>query len=283
MNRNREGSVMAGKVRKNSDLESRRGVQSIDVGMRILEVLAASDEALPLKTISDAVGMAASNVHRYLASFIRAGLLRQDPATTRYDLGRLALRIGLSALSRIDILELAKPELKRIAHDSGLLGIASVFGDQGPTVVHIQQPNPSVILTLALGSILPLLRSPSGLVFLAYLPEETTRSLVERELLYGSRYTISASTPKSFVEVRRAAADVRSAGFASNNVDISPGLRAVACPVLDLQKNIVAVLSLTGPDSALGPEHPALQDLIAVCRRLSEEAGYRRASEIAIT
>lgn len=273
---------MAGKVRKNSSLENRRGVQSIDVGMRILEVLAASDEALPLKTISDEVGMAASNVHRYLASFIRAGLLRQDPASSHYDLGRLALRIGLSALSRIDILELAKPELKRLAHDSGLLGIASVYGDQGPTVVHIQQPNPSVILTLGLGSVLPLLRSPSGLVFLAYLPEETTRSLVERELLYSSRYAISSSTPRSFTDARRVAKDVRSAGFAINTVDISPGLRAVACPVLDLQRNIVAVLSLTGPDLALGPDHPALLDLVSVCRRLSEEAGYRKASEIAI-
>ncbi|PZU51233.1 MAG: IclR family transcriptional regulator [Sphingomonas sp.] len=266
---------MAAKAGKDTRLANRRGVQSIDIGMRILEALAASDEALPLKAISESVGMASSNVHRYLASFVRAGLLRQDPDSSRYDLGRLALRIGLAALSRIDILEMAKPELKRLAHDSGLLGIASVFGDQGPTIVRLQQSSPPVILTLALGTVLPLLRSPSGLVFLAYMPEETTREMVERELVQGSRYMLTPSTPRTPEEVARTAANIRKAGFAINDVDVSPGLRAIACPILDLQANVVAVLSLTGPDPTLGPDHPALHDLAAVCRRLSEEAGYR--------
>ena len=93
----------------------RRGVQSIDIGMRILSILAASREPLPLKKISEEVGMAPSNVHRYLASFISSGLLRQDAGTSRYDLGRLALRVGLSALSRVDILEMVGPEFKRIS------------------------------------------------------------------------------------------------------------------------------------------------------------------------
>ena len=267
--------AMTGKRDKDSSLANRRGVQAIDVGMSILEVLAASTEALPLKRISEQVGMAPSNVHRYLASFVRAGLLRQDPASSRYDLGRLAIRVGLSALGRIDILELAKPELQRLSEEYGLLGIATVFGDHGPTVVRIQQCNPAVILTLSLGSALPLLRSPSGQVFLAYMPEAATRHMVDRELIQGARYPLSSSTPKTFAEARRAAERIREAGYAINDVDVSPGLRSIACPVLDLQNELVAVLSLTGPDGGLGDGHPALADLKAVCQRLSEEAGHR--------
>jgi len=266
---------MAGRRDKEESLANRRGVQAIDVGMSILEVLAGSTQAMPLKMISEAVGMAPSNVHRYLASFVRAGLLRQDPESSRYDLGRLAMRVGLAALVRIDILELAKPELKRLSEENGMLGIASVFGDQGATVVRIQQCSPAVILTLSLGSVLPLLRSPSGQVFLAYLPEDATRHMVDRELIQGVRYPLAPSTPKTFAEARRAAEHIREAGYAMNDVDVSPGLRSIACPVLDLQDNLVAVLSLTGADPTLGPDHPALADLVAVCRRLSEEAGHR--------
>ena len=257
------------------DLAQSRGVQSIDVGMRILEVVASVDEPLPLKRISDEVGMTPSNVHRYLASFVRAGLLRQNPGTSRYDLGKLALSIGLSALTRIDVLELAQPELKRLASETGLLTIASVFGESGPVIFRLQQPSPPVILSLVLGMVLPLLRSPSGLVFLANLPEDTTRRLVDRELRQGKRYELAAGTPRTLAEVRETAQQVRDAGFASNDVDVSPGLRAIACPIFNLQNEIVAAISLVGPAPALGKGHPALENLMSACLRLSEETGYR--------
>jgi DNA-binding IclR family transcriptional regulator len=253
----------------------RRGVQSIDIGMRILSILAASNEPLPLKKISAEVGMAPSNVHRYLASFISSGLLRQDADTSRYDLGQLALRVGLSALSRINILEMARPEMKRISRESGFMALATVLGDQGPVVVRLQQPTPPIILSISLGTTLPLLRSPSGLVFLAYQPEEATLHLVDRELRLGAQYALASGTPKNIAEVRQTAARTRDAGYAMNDVDISPGLRAIGCPIFDLQGEIIAAISLVGPDPTLGPDHPVLQDLVAVCQQLSEEAGYQ--------
>lgn len=252
----------------------RRGVQSIDIGMRILSILAASSEPLPLKVISESVGMAPSNVHRYLASFISAGLLRQDPGTSRYDLGHLALRVGLSALSRIDVLEMVGPELKRMAVESGFMALATVFGDQGPVVVRLQQPTPPIILSVSLGTTLPLLRSPSGHVFLAYQEEEAMRHIIDRELRLGAHYALAAGTPKNIKEVRETAAKVRENGYAINDVDISPGLRAIGCPILNLQGDIIAAISLVGPDPTLGKGHPILDELKSVCKRLSEEAGY---------
>lgn len=264
---------MAAKAGRKGSVSARRGVKSIDVGMRILEVLASAHEPLPLKTISEGVGMAPSNVHRYLASFMRFGLLRQDEETLRYDLGKLAMRVGLSALARLDVLELARPELQRLARDSGLIALASVFGNQGPTVVRLQQPSPPVFVPLALGSVLPLLRSPTGLVFLSYLPPEMTKPIVDRELVQNKRYSLAASTPKSIAEVKRVIAQIQKAGYAINDVDVSPGLRAVACPILNLQHEVAAVLSLTGPDSTIAPGHPVVEELVATCARLSEEAG----------
>lgn len=257
-----------------SEPEERRGVQSIDIGMRILTVLSESNIPLPLKTISEKMGMAPSNVHRYLASFINSGLLRKCPATNHYDLGRLALRIGLSALSRIDILELVGFELKKLSQESGCLTVATVMGDQGPVVVKQYQPIPPMILSIAVGITLPLLRSPSGHVFLAYQPEENLRSIIDRELRSGSHYTLAAGTPKNIAEVRETAARVRELGYALNDVDVSPGLRAVACPVLNLQGDIIASLGLVSTDTTLGPDHPVLKELVSISKRLSEEAGH---------
>jgi DNA-binding IclR family transcriptional regulator len=270
-----EMPTMIAKKRKKPEPAQRRGVQSIDVGLRILQVLAAHDSALPLKVISEQVDMAPSNVHRYLASFVRAGLLRQDPDTSHYDLGRLALQIGMSALSRLDVMELAPRELKRIVAEFGLLGVVVIFGDQGPTIVRFQQCSPPITISLNLGSIIPTLRSASGQLFAAFLPEEITRHVVERELHTNGAYVLAASTPRTAAEVRRLADKIRKQFYASVEVDVSPGIRAIASPILNAQGEATATLSLLGPHTRLGGNHPALQALVQTCGQLSREAGYR--------
>lgn len=262
------------KPKKNSQPKERRGVQSIDVGLRILQVLASHDRALPLKTISELVEMAPSNVHRYLASFVRAGLLRQDPDTAQYDLGRLALQIGLSALSRLDVMQLAPRELKRLTNEYGLLGVLVIFGDQGPTIVRLQQCSPPITISLGLGSIIPMLRSASGQLFAAFLPAEVTRHIVERELHRNVGYDIAESTPRTAGEVRRLAERVRKQFYTSVPVDVSPGIFAIASPVLNTYGEAVATLSLIGPKKQLDHDHPALDALMKTCQLLSRECGY---------
>ena len=56
----------------------RRGIQSIDTGIRLLEVLEHADGPLALKDLSSRADLDPSSAHRYLASFVRCGLVRQD-------------------------------------------------------------------------------------------------------------------------------------------------------------------------------------------------------------
>src|SRR3989304_9203264 len=77
----------------------RRGIQSIETGVRLLEALERVDGPLALKDVSAMAGMDPSSAHRYLASFARCGLVRQSD-DTRNDLGPLALRVGLAGVQR---------------------------------------------------------------------------------------------------------------------------------------------------------------------------------------
>lgn len=81
-----------------ADSERRHGIQSVGIGLRVLDVLAAQDGAQPLGVIAAAADLSSSQAHRYLASLVTAGMARQDPASGRYDLGPAALRLGLGAL-----------------------------------------------------------------------------------------------------------------------------------------------------------------------------------------
>jgi DNA-binding IclR family transcriptional regulator len=52
--------------------------------------------------------MSAAKAHRYLVSFQRLQLVVQDAASTRYDLGPAALKLGLASLERLDAVKLAR-------------------------------------------------------------------------------------------------------------------------------------------------------------------------------
>src|SRR5688572_28117820 len=80
-----------------------RGIQSVELGCRILTALACARGGLGLTILAKASGMSPSKARRYLISFTRAGLVEQDGATGTYDLGWFALQLGLAAQSRSDV------------------------------------------------------------------------------------------------------------------------------------------------------------------------------------
>jgi predicted transcriptional regulator len=84
------------------EMEGKHGVQSLEIGMGILRAMVNGQRSMMLKDIAAAAEMPASKAHRYLVSLIRAGLVEQDPLTSRYDIGPFALNIGLVAIDRLD-------------------------------------------------------------------------------------------------------------------------------------------------------------------------------------
>src|SRR5262245_41247247 len=79
--------------------DNRRGVKAVEVASRLLDHLAGAQTTVAVRELAAAGRMSPGKVHRYLASFVEAGLARQDTGTRRYSLGPLAMRLGLAALN----------------------------------------------------------------------------------------------------------------------------------------------------------------------------------------
>ena len=88
------------------------GIQSVEVSASLLRALADLSGPMTLTNLSKGARMSLSKAHKYLASFIRVGLVRQDNATGRYMLGRFAAEIGLAALRNIDIVDISQEKLE---------------------------------------------------------------------------------------------------------------------------------------------------------------------------
>jgi DNA-binding IclR family transcriptional regulator len=224
----------------------RSGVQSIDVGSRLLDVLAAHPGPMHLRDIAAAAGMSSSKAHRYLISLLRAGLAEQDPATGRYDLGAMSLRIGLAALNRRKVVQYATQAIIELNQAEDLTVALTIWGTQGPTIVGWYDSSQILICNLSVGAVLPLLRSAAGQVFLAYLPRMTTRSMVERDLNMIATY-LPYGPIRTKNDVEELIQRVRKARVGMTNEDLVPGLSAFAAPIFDHQGCIAASISLIGP------------------------------------
>lgn len=261
-------------------MKERQGIQSVEVGVRLLRALAESTQAMTLKDLAGRAGMPASKAHRYLVSFGRAGLVEQDPVSGRYDLGSLALHLGLAALGRLDAVKVATAalaELRARIDDTLLL---AVWGNRGPAVIRWEESSRPVTVNVRVGSVMPLLSSATGRVFLAYQPEAMTKAMVAAELAGKGPGQRAARMP-SPRDVARLKAETRANGLSRVEGDLLAGVSALAAPILDHTDSLVAVLTALGPqdlfDSRLdGPVAAALREVAqAASRRLGSRAEKR--------
>ncbi|HKQ28829.1 MAG TPA: IclR family transcriptional regulator [Burkholderiales bacterium] len=245
-------------------MKKRRGIQSIETGIRVLEALERADGPLALKDLSAGADLDPSSAHRYLASFVHCGLVRQGP-DARYDFGPLALRIGLAAMQRLDPVQLAERALPELVAETGYTALLSVWSSRGPTVVHWQRSKNPFTTNLALGSVLPIFRSATGTVMVAFLPASVTAAAVSAE---ARRENVDRDA------FSRAVERAKRTRLACVDSSVIPGLSAIASPVLDWSGEATAAVTLIGTDPELAkPNHPAAPVLRDLCERLSREFG----------
>ena len=157
----------------------RRGIQSVGIGFRVLAALAAEPEPATLAIVAKRSGLSASQTHRYLASLVASGMAHQSPASGRYDLGAQAIQIGLAALARTDVFAEADPAIAAFTRDTGRTTLVAALGPLGPTVVRWHAGRAPVTTSLTVGSVLPLLGSPTGHVFFSFMNADEAAGLLE--------------------------------------------------------------------------------------------------------
>jgi DNA-binding IclR family transcriptional regulator len=241
-----------------------QGIQSVETGFGVLDVLVDADAPLTLGEVARGAGLSLSQARRYLVSLTRCGVAVQDAGSGRYDLGAQALRIGLAALGRVDAVDLANAALKELVARIREGGTLAVWGDQGPTIVRWFRGGGIGVTSLGLGSIFPLFTSATGRVFLAWLPAENTRAQLRRELGAGA-----LASPQTGASIEAVRAEVRSRGFAWLKGHFVKDVRGAAAPIFDSQGELVAVIGIAGPD-----RDASVKALVAAAARVSRQLGY---------
>lgn len=261
--------------------QQRAGIQSIEVGAPLLSALAAAPGPMTLTALSQAAGMPPSKAHKYLASFVRTGLVEQSSANGRYALGPLAVECGFAALRRIEVVDVAQETLDRLRDELDLTASLTVWGNHGPTIVRGARTRQPVALVVQMGLVLPLLTSSNGRIFAAYLSRRLTQEMIRREIR-GSTSLAAKDGLRRLADVERMLATVRRRGIAIADQTVQPGVVGLSVPVFDHSGALVAALTLVGAAGALrtnakGREVAALR---SAADRLSRRLGATKPGSI---
>jgi DNA-binding IclR family transcriptional regulator len=247
------------------------GIQALDAALSVLRVLRSFDGPATLSDISREAGMPPSKVHRYLASFIHAGLAVQRERSGRYDLGPEAAELGVAAISRNNFVLRAAEGLEELAEATGQ---AVVRLERGPNLT---------TTSIGLGSTFPLLHSATGRVFLSYLPRRQLMFRLQLELQRAVAAGVSwPDLNPDLGGVEALVKNIRRERIAHVDGRFIPGLNAISSAITNWQGEIEVAVTLFGTHRELmEPGSPTRSALVDFASRHSivpsGQLGHERA------
>lgn len=201
-------------------------VESADRVLRLLSLLKDGPE-IQLSDVRDRLDIGQSTAHRLMAMLVYRGFAVQDSRTKLYRAGPELFSISLSATSRFNLKESARPVVERLAGESGETVHVGVL--EGSNVRYIDcVESPSLLRVGArVGLLTPAHASSLGKSMLARLDDEEVRAILpSADLVRLTEHTVT-----SIADLLTELASVRERGFARNSGEIELGVTSVAVAV----------------------------------------------------
>ena len=230
--------------------KDRQGIQSIEVGGKLLQALAANGRAMMLRDLAKAAGMPAAKAHRYLVS----------------------LELGLAAMGRLDPVRLATPILEDLCERLGETVALAVWGNHGATVVRLLEAGGPITVALRAGTVLPLASSATGRAFAAFFRSPYLRQLLEVEIKANAEAngtTLAAARR----EMDGLLSEIRNQGIARASGSYSPGINGFSAPVFNQTGTMVAAITSLGPIGNFASDWDS--NIAAAIRQAAQDLSHR--------
>ena len=242
-------------------------VPSVDTAARVLALLSRySTKSLTLSEIMTSLEVSKATCLRVLKTLEMHGLLKFEAASKRYSLGYYCVVLGARAEEGLDYLAYVRPLLVEAARQTELTAVfVQRVGADRMMYVAKEEPQRATSVNVSIGNRFPITDVSYGKWVLAYAGAEE-----RAQLIAGGLRQMTAAT---VVDPDRYLADVESAyreGILTSESEYVRGVTAVSCPVVDVQSNLVGVITVLGFTEAL--QGNALEDVKAAVHDIAQRA-----------
>lgn len=249
------------------DREGGHGSQTLLRGLDLLDLVAQAGP-IPLKVLTDRIGLTRSTTHRLAAALVERNFLRLG--AKGYELGAKLLQLGAVARNHLSLPALARPHLEDLARDQA--DAVNLAVREGGDICYVDQVRGSrrIEIRSVIGERRPLASTGLGRAMLLDDGETAWRAAfrdnperpqgVDAEALWMRRMAI--------FKAQGAAFDVE------ENID---KVRCVAAPIRGANGAITAALSVSSVPQYMDDGRMAalVEPIRATARAISIELGWR--------
>lgn len=242
-------------------------IQSVSRVGQILGLFGPHTSELTAVEVAERLGLNRTTAYRYCASLVTAGILERGRTRGTFVLGGLMLQLGIHALERKHVVEVAGPHLRALSQSVGTTAVLALWGAREPVVALAHEDTSrSVVVTVRPGTRLDMDASQTR-VFLAHHGDQQMIERMMDELPAARR-----------AELEAAVYSVRRLGY--SYVRLPDGLYGAAAPVFD-SNGIAASIALLGADKLadLSAGSPILSALLDTAAAISSELSSREGEQ----
>ncbi|SEW30876.1 IclR family transcriptional regulator [Natrinema salifodinae] len=204
--------------------QGRPPLRTIQRTFAVLDVLWTVDGAGPTE-VAEQMDLPKSTVYEYLRALASTGYVVQ--ADGKYRISYKFLSMGGRMRQRNRLFQIAKPELRKVAMETGELVNLNIEERSKSIIVHQEEGDQSLNLGTYPGMETPLHSHAAGKVLLAHLPED----VLER-ILDGHLEQVTDETITDPATLRTELDQIRDQGYAVDWDQQVPGMGVVSVPIL---------------------------------------------------
>ena len=257
------------------DEDNQQGTQPEPVAavLRVFGLLTALGERKEtgISELSIRLAMPKATIYRFLQTMKALGFVRQEPESERYGLTMKLFELGAQALQHLDLIELAKRQMRILSEQTSETIHLAVLVDSEVIYIDKVEAKYSFGMYSRVGKRAPIHATALGKALLAWETPER-RDAIMAGMSFTRFRANSIASPEQFLEEL---ARTRERKYGLDDEEFEEHTICMAAPIFDHWNGVVAALSVSFPafrfDASRQDEYAAM--LITAGRTISLELG----------
>jgi IclR family transcriptional regulator, KDG regulon repressor len=239
----------------------------------LLDCFSQEQPEIGVREIARKVGLSSSTTGRLLLQLKELGILSQNPTNNNYSLGGRVLAWAGVYTSTFDVRNIAMPlmhELHQTTQET--ISLYILEGNERVCIERLESPQ-NVRIVARVGRRLPLYAGSAGKVFLAFLPPERRKAILDTTPLVP----FTANTYVDRVALEKELEKIRWNGYSISSGEWVTDASGVAVPIFDHQGDIISAFTISGPTQRFTKKKidQYVKEATRVAEHISGELGYR--------
>lgn len=220
-------------------------VQSVERAFKILEILSEFDEGTGLMVIADRIGLHKTTVHRLLGTMQKLGYVHHK-TNGKYTLGTQILFISRKILSGYDIINVAKPHLRKLRNMTNETVHLVVRSDNEAVYIDKLEPEHRTLrMHSSIGKRVPLYCTAVGKVILAHLNNSELKETWE--IISPTIVKHTPATITTFKNMQKECSNIKKLGYGMDDEEHEKGIICISAPIFDANCSQTYALSVSAP------------------------------------